>query len=257
MPVLTLPLSSPGTHPCRCPLPPLTPASPLSLSAPPRLPLSLGSHVPSSAQPPPPPPSAHLGPSLRLTPASTHSPLPLPARTPALRRGGAAQRTRVPCLFWKGLTDEHLVSCGSQDHYVLAVPNLRPSTLYRLEVQVLTAGGEGPATIKTFWTPDLPPPSAHSEWGTRAGHGLRETLGLAPGPGTRPRTSVWGPDAVARCRRGCAAAASAHAPGPPRFPPLPALVSPRHASSLSPREYVEGRTSITFCDSGIFLKLNI
>lgn len=53
-----------------------------------------------------------------------------------------------------------------QDHYILTVPNLRPSTLYRLEVQVLTAGGEGPATIKTFWTPDLTLPSAHSEYGT-------------------------------------------------------------------------------------------
>ncbi|XP_033003333.1 anosmin-1 [Lacerta agilis] len=41
------------------------------------------------------------------------------------------------------------------DHYVLTVPNLRPSTLYRLEVQVLTTGGEGPATIKSFRTPDL------------------------------------------------------------------------------------------------------
>ncbi|KAM5197286.1 anosmin-1 isoform 1-T1 [Hipposideros larvatus] len=47
------------------------------------------------------------------------------------------------------------------DHYVLTVPSLRPSTLYRLEVQVLTAEGEGPATIKTFRTPDLPPSSAH------------------------------------------------------------------------------------------------
>ncbi|XP_002831409.2 anosmin-1 isoform X1 [Pongo abelii] len=47
------------------------------------------------------------------------------------------------------------------DHYVLTVPNLRPSTLYRLEVQVLTPGGEGPATIKTFRTPELPPSSAH------------------------------------------------------------------------------------------------
>lgn len=54
-----------------------------------------------------------------------------------------------------------------QDHYVLTVPNLRPSTLYRLEVQVLTAGGEGPATIKTFRTPDLMLPSVHSECGTR------------------------------------------------------------------------------------------
>ncbi|XP_009695589.1 PREDICTED: anosmin-1-like, partial [Cariama cristata] len=47
------------------------------------------------------------------------------------------------------------------DHYVLTVPNLRPSMLYRLEVQVLTTGGEGPATIKSFRTPDLPPFSPH------------------------------------------------------------------------------------------------
>ncbi|XP_016063056.1 PREDICTED: anosmin-1 [Miniopterus natalensis] len=45
------------------------------------------------------------------------------------------------------------------DHSILAVPSLRPSTLYRLEVQVLTTGGEGPATIRTFRTPDLPPPA--------------------------------------------------------------------------------------------------
>ncbi|KAM7041360.1 anosmin-1-like [Molossus nigricans] len=45
------------------------------------------------------------------------------------------------------------------DHSVLTVPNLRPSTLYRLEVQVLTTGGEGPATIRTFQTPELPPPT--------------------------------------------------------------------------------------------------
>ncbi|KAM6151446.1 anosmin-1 [Rhynchocyon petersi] len=47
------------------------------------------------------------------------------------------------------------------DHYVLTVPNLRPSTLYRLEVQALTTGGEGPATIRTFRTPELPPSTAH------------------------------------------------------------------------------------------------
>ncbi|KAB0342600.1 hypothetical protein FD754_019526 [Muntiacus muntjak] len=40
------------------------------------------------------------------------------------------------------------------DHPELSVPGLRPATLYRLEVQVLTAGGEGPATIRTFRTPD-------------------------------------------------------------------------------------------------------
>ncbi|XP_066838435.1 anosmin-1 isoform X3 [Anser cygnoides] len=49
------------------------------------------------------------------------------------------------------------------DHYVLTVPNLRPSMLYRLEVQVLTTGGEGPATIKSFRTPTLPPFSPHSD----------------------------------------------------------------------------------------------
>lgn len=53
-----------------------------------------------------------------------------------------------------------------QDHYVLTVPNLRPSMLYRLEVQVLTTGGEGPATIKSFRTPDLPPFSPHSKYYT-------------------------------------------------------------------------------------------
>lgn len=36
--------------------------------------------------------------------------------------------------------------------------------LYRLEVQVLTTGGEGPATIKSFRTPDLPPFSSHSKY---------------------------------------------------------------------------------------------
>lgn len=46
------------------------------------------------------------------------------------------------------------------DHDVLTVTNLRPSTLYRLEVQALTSGGEGPATVKTFRTPALPPSAA-------------------------------------------------------------------------------------------------
>ncbi|XP_066880082.1 anosmin-1 isoform X4 [Kogia breviceps] len=47
------------------------------------------------------------------------------------------------------------------DRSVLTVPDLRPATLYRLEVQVLTTGGEGPATTRTFRTPDLPPSAAH------------------------------------------------------------------------------------------------
>lgn len=57
-----------------------------------------------------------------------------------------------------------------QDHYILTVPNLRPSMLYRLEVQVLTTGGEGPATIKSFRTPDLPPFAPHSKHCTLLKH---------------------------------------------------------------------------------------
>ncbi|EPQ16779.1 Anosmin-1 [Myotis brandtii] len=49
-------------------------------------------------------------------------------------------------------------SAMTQNHAFLTVPNLRPSTLYRLEVQVLTAAGEGPATLQTFRTPDRLPP---------------------------------------------------------------------------------------------------
>ncbi|OCT91079.1 anosmin-1 [Xenopus laevis] len=47
------------------------------------------------------------------------------------------------------------------DHYMLTVHNLRPSMLYKLEVQVLTTGGEGPATIKSFQTPDVLSPLPH------------------------------------------------------------------------------------------------
>lgn len=47
------------------------------------------------------------------------------------------------------------------DHSMLTVPNLRPATLYRLEVQALTTGGEGPATVLTFRTPDPLLPVAH------------------------------------------------------------------------------------------------
>lgn len=38
--------------------------------------------------------------------------------------------------------------------------------LYRLEVQVLTTRGEGPATIKSFRTPHLPLFSPHSKFYT-------------------------------------------------------------------------------------------
>uniref|UniRef100_A0A665TYU6 Anosmin-1-like n=1 Tax=Echeneis naucrates TaxID=173247 RepID=A0A665TYU6_ECHNA len=47
------------------------------------------------------------------------------------------------------------------DHNLLVVTNLRPSTYYRLEVQVITTGGEGPATVKTFQTPNTLPVAQH------------------------------------------------------------------------------------------------
>lgn len=40
------------------------------------------------------------------------------------------------------------------DHNVLVVSNLRAGTLYRLQVHIITATGEGPATMKIFQTPD-------------------------------------------------------------------------------------------------------
>uniref|UniRef100_A0A671Q3W0 Anosmin-1-like n=1 Tax=Sinocyclocheilus anshuiensis TaxID=1608454 RepID=A0A671Q3W0_9TELE len=43
------------------------------------------------------------------------------------------------------------------DRNVLVVSSLRPATFYRLEVQVITAAGEGPVTKKIFQTPDRPP----------------------------------------------------------------------------------------------------
>ncbi|XP_029558603.1 anosmin-1 isoform X1 [Salmo trutta] len=49
----------------------------------------------------------------------------------------------------------------SVDHSLLVVSNLRPATYYRLEVQVITSGGEGPATIKTFQTPSVLPVLQH------------------------------------------------------------------------------------------------
>ncbi|CAL8322275.1 unnamed protein product [Merluccius merluccius] len=47
------------------------------------------------------------------------------------------------------------------DHNLLVVSNLRPATYYRLEVQVVTTGGEGPATVKTFQTPSVLPLLQH------------------------------------------------------------------------------------------------
>uniref|UniRef100_A0A672JUB1 Anosmin 1 n=1 Tax=Salarias fasciatus TaxID=181472 RepID=A0A672JUB1_SALFA len=50
------------------------------------------------------------------------------------------------------------------DHNLLVVSNLRPSTYYRLEVQVITTGGEGPATVKTFQTPSILPVIQHRKY---------------------------------------------------------------------------------------------
>ncbi|KAJ8013123.1 hypothetical protein DPEC_G00050020 [Dallia pectoralis] len=47
------------------------------------------------------------------------------------------------------------------DHNLLVVSNLRPATFYRLEVQVITSGGEGPATVKAFQTPSVLPVQQH------------------------------------------------------------------------------------------------
>ncbi|XP_017326184.1 anosmin-1 isoform X1 [Ictalurus punctatus] len=41
------------------------------------------------------------------------------------------------------------------DHNFLQVLNLRPASSYRLEVQVITSVGEGPATMKVFHTPSV------------------------------------------------------------------------------------------------------
>ncbi|XP_072900101.1 anosmin-1 isoform X1 [Hemitrygon akajei] len=49
------------------------------------------------------------------------------------------------------------------DHHSLIVPNLRPSTCYRLEVQLLTTAGEGPAAVKAFQTPSLSSSLPHSK----------------------------------------------------------------------------------------------
>ncbi|XP_020338179.1 anosmin-1-like [Oncorhynchus kisutch] len=44
---------------------------------------------------------------------------------------------------------------------VLVVSGLQLATLYSLEIQVIGAGGEGPATTKTFCTPDISPVLQH------------------------------------------------------------------------------------------------
>ncbi|KAG7236073.1 hypothetical protein INR49_001352 [Caranx melampygus] len=47
----------------------------------------------------------------------------------------------------------HQQLTGFQDGNVLVVSGLHPASLYRLEVQAITAEGEGPATSRTFQTP--------------------------------------------------------------------------------------------------------
>lgn len=53
----------------------------------------------------------------------------------------------------------------SQDGNILVVSGLHPLSLYRLEVQAITAEGEGPATSRTFQTPEHKSTLKHSkEW---------------------------------------------------------------------------------------------
>ncbi|XP_063068879.1 anosmin-1-like [Engraulis encrasicolus] len=58
-----------------------------------------------------------------------------------------------------GQTPNSLVSQSQilpPDHRLLLVSGLQPASLYRLEVQALTTSGEGPATLRTFQTPNTP-----------------------------------------------------------------------------------------------------
>ncbi|CAB1327994.1 unnamed protein product, partial [Coregonus sp. 'balchen'] len=50
---------------------------------------------------------------------------------------------------------------GFQERNVLVVSGLQLATPYRLEIQVIGAGGEGPATTKTFYTPNTSPVLQH------------------------------------------------------------------------------------------------
>uniref|UniRef100_A0A8B9GNC0 Anosmin 1 n=1 Tax=Astyanax mexicanus TaxID=7994 RepID=A0A8B9GNC0_ASTMX len=54
----------------------------------------------------------------------------------------------------------------STDHNFLVVSSLRPASSYRLEVQVITTAGEGPATMKTFHTPVIFSTLQHSKFHT-------------------------------------------------------------------------------------------
>ncbi|XP_067300781.1 anosmin-1 [Pseudorasbora parva] len=49
------------------------------------------------------------------------------------------------------------------NHNLLVVSNLRPASFYRLEVQVMTTAGEGPATKKIFQTPPLQQKARHHQ----------------------------------------------------------------------------------------------
>lgn len=48
-----------------------------------------------------------------------------------------------------------------QERKVLVVPGLQLASAYRLEVGVITAGGQGPTTFKTFQTPGHARPVLH------------------------------------------------------------------------------------------------
>lgn len=61
------------------------------------------------------------------------------------------------------LPPPHCVCPLSQDGNVLVVSGLHPASLYRLEVQAITAEGEGPATRRTFQTPGYQSSLKHSK----------------------------------------------------------------------------------------------
>lgn len=70
---------------------------------------------------------------------------------------------RCLMLFPHGVSSFTVLSVSPQDHNFLEVVNLRPASSYRLEVQVITSAGEGPATMKVFHTPSVTSALHHSK----------------------------------------------------------------------------------------------
>lgn len=56
---------------------------------------------------------------------------------------------------------KYLLFLHKQERNILVVSGLQLASLYRLEVQVITAGGQGPAASKTFQTPAHSKPVLH------------------------------------------------------------------------------------------------